>query len=58
MLAKLMTVTPMVLPREAYFELIKRTTIEKLVKVMQLDDEPSWIDPLINFLKNDILLMD
>lgn len=51
-LAKAVTTTPMALPKEGYFELIKRLTIKELVEVMQLDDEPCWINPLINFLKD------
>lgn len=53
-----MNTTLMVLPRDVYFELIKRLVIEELVEVMQLDDKPCWIDPLINFLENGKLLID
>lgn len=49
-----MTATLMMLPRGAYLELIKRLTIKKLMKVMQLDNEPSWVDSLISFLMNSM----
>lgn len=57
-LAKAITIAPMVLPRGTYFELIKGPTIEGTIEVMQLDDEPCWINPLINFLENDKLPID
>lgn len=57
-MAKSMTTTSMALPRWAYFQLVKRLTIKDSVEVMQLDDEPCWIDPLINFLRNGTHLVD
>lgn len=49
----------MTLPRGVYFKSIKGSTIEGTMKVMLLDDEPYWIDPLINnFLENGKLLAD
>lgn len=40
------------LPKRAYSELVKKPIIKELMEKMQLDDEPSWIDPLVNFLKD------
>lgn len=57
-LVKLVTTIPMTLPKGAYFELIKRSTIEKLFEVMQLDNEPCWIYSLINFLKSSTLSVE
>lgn len=42
----------MALPKGAYFESIRRPTIEESAEIMQSDNEPCWIDPLLNFLKN------
>lgn len=41
LLTKLVTAIPMILPKGAYFELVKRPIIKELMEVMQLDDEPS-----------------
>lgn len=51
MLAKAVTVVPMVLPRGAYFKTIRRP-ITELSVVMQVDNESCWIDPLIDFLES------
>lgn len=48
----------MALLREAYFELIKKLIIEELAEVMQLDNEPCWIDQRNNCPKNGMLLVD
>lgn len=51
-MVKAVTTTLMALPQGAYFQQVKMVTIEESSKVMQLDDELYWIDPLINFLEN------
>lgn len=48
----------MALPRGTYFEIIKKPIIEESSKVMQIDDELCWIDPLINFLEHGQHLAD
>lgn len=58
LLSKLVTSMPIDLSKGAYVEVVKKLIIEELAKVMQLDGEPSWIDPLINFLKHEMLLVD
>lgn len=45
----------MTLPKGAYFELIKKPIIEGSVEVMLLDDKPSCIGLLVNFLKDRML---
>lgn len=46
---------PMDMSKGAYIESMKKLTIEETSKMMQLDEEPSWIDPLVCFLKNGTL---
>lgn len=58
LLVKVMTTTPMALPRSVCFESIKRLAIEEMEEIRQLDNKPCWINPLVDFLKNSKLPID
>lgn len=48
----------MELSQRAYVEVVKKPIIEKLVKVMQIEDEPSWINLLASFMNDGTLFTD
>lgn len=46
------------LPKEVFVEHLETSSIEKIVMVVQVKHEPSWIDPLVDFLEKGELPVD
>ncbi|EHA8591484.1 hypothetical protein COCNU_scaffold060974G000040 [Cocos nucifera] len=58
LLSKLATSTSTELSKEVFLETLKCPTTEKSQAVLQTEFEPSWIDPLVAYLKERILPHD
>ena len=58
LLSKLTTSTLVVLSKRSFFEVVKKSSIKEPILILQVDSEPSWIDPLVYFLKDGTLLLD
>ena len=58
LLSKLATLTLTELSKEVFFEVLKYPNTEELQLVMKISHEPSWIDPLVAYLKDGILPHD
>ena len=58
LLLKLATLVPSELPKEIFFEVLKYPRLEESQTVMQVNHEPSWVDPLILYFKDGILPRD
>ena len=58
LLSKLATLAPTELPKGVLFEVLKCPSMEESRPVMEIDHEPSWIDPLITYLKDGVLSQD
>ena len=48
-LSKLATLAPVELPKEVFFEVLKRSSMDESQLVMEISHEPSWIDPLVGY---------
>ena len=57
-LSKLATSAPTELPKEVFLETLKCPTPEESQVILQTKFEPSWIDPLIAYLKEGVLPHD
>ena len=51
LLSKLATLAPTELPKGVLFEVLKCPSMEESRPVMEIDHEPSWVDPLMAYLK-------
>lgn len=58
LLSKLVTSSPSELPRTTFFEVMNWPRIEEPTIVLQIDEEPPWIDPLVGYLKDGTLPMN
>ena len=58
LLSKLATLAPAKLPKEVLFEVLKYPSTEEPQLVMEINHEPSWIDPLVVYLKDGVLPHD
>ena len=58
LLSKLATLAPTELPKEVFFEVLKCPSTEEPQLVMEISHEPSWIDPLVAYLKDGVLPHD
>ena len=58
LLSKLATSAPTELPKGILFEVLKCPSTEESRPVMKIDLEPSWIDPLITYLRDGVLPQD
>ena len=58
LLSKLATLAPTELPKEVFFEVLKRPSMEESRFMMEISYEPSWIDPLVVYLKDRVLSPD
>ena len=58
LLSKLATLAPAELPKGVLFEILKCPSMEESWLVMEIDHEPSWIDPLITYLRDGVLPQD
>ena len=58
LLSKLATLAPVELPKEVLFEVLKCSSMEESRPVMEIDHEPSWVDPLIIYLRDGVLPQD
>ena len=58
LLSKLATSAPTELPKGVLFEVLKYLSTEESRPVMEIDHEPSWVDPLITYLKDGVLPQD
>ena len=45
LLSNFTTLTPGELPREFFFEVMKKSSIEQSAPILQVDNEPSWMTP-------------
>ena len=43
---------------ETYFEVLKASALEEPLVVLQVDEEPYWIDPLLKYLRSGELPTD
>ena len=57
LLSKLTILGTTDLKRSSYFEVLKKSSIEK-APIMQADSKPSWIDPVLCYLQDGTLLAD
>ena len=55
LLSKLATLAPVELPKGVLFEVLKCSSTEESRPVMEIDHEPSWMDPLITYLRDGVL---
>ena len=58
LLSKLATSAPAELPKGILFEVLKHPSTEESRPVMEIDHEPSWVDPLIIYLRDGVLPQD
>ena len=58
LLSKLATLAPTELPKEVFFEVLKCPSTKEPQLVMEINHEPSWIDPLVAYLKDGVLPPD
>ena len=58
LLSKLATSALAELPRGILFKVLKHPSAEESWPVMEIDHEPSWVDPLITYLKDGVLPQD
>ena len=58
LLSKLATLAPAELPKDVLFEVLKCPSTEESRPVMEIGHEPSWIDPLVAYLRDRILPHD
>ena len=58
LLSKLATLVPDNLPKKSFFEMVKRSNIEETPTMLQVDNKPSRIDPLVRYLKEEVLPRD
>ena len=58
LLSKLATSDPAELPKGILFEVLKHPSTEEPQLVMDIDHGPSWVDPLITYLRDGILPQD
>ena len=58
LLFKLATLAPAELPKEVLFEVLKYPSMEEPQLVMEISHESSWIDPLVAYLKDEVLPHD
>ena len=58
LLSKLAMLAPTELPKEVFFEVLKHPSTEESQSMMEISYEPSWIDPLVVYLKDGVLPPD
>ena len=58
LLSKLATSTPAELPKGVLFEVLKHPSTKEPRLVMEIDHEPSWVDPLVTYLRDGTLPQD
>ena len=58
LLSKLATLALAKLPKEVLFEALKCSSTEESRTMMEIGHEPSWIDPLVAYLKDGVLSHD
>ena len=58
LLSKLAMLAPAELPKGVLFEVLKCPSMEESRPVLEIDHEPSWIDPLITYLRDGVLPQD
>ena len=58
LLSKLATLAPAELPKEVFFEVLKCPITEELQLIIEISHEPTWIDPLVAYLKDEVLPHD
>lgn len=56
LLSKLATLGSTDLQKSSIFKILKKPSIEELALIMEVELEPSWMDPLIRYLRDGILL--
>ena len=54
LLSKLAMLAPAELPKDVFFEVLKCLSTEESRPMMEIDHEPSWIDPLITYLRDGV----
>lgn len=58
LLSRLATSASADLPKTIYFGVLKASSIKELEPVMNMVVEPSWMDPLVDFIKDGTLSID
>ena len=58
LLSKMATSAPAELPKGILFEVLKHPSTEESWPIMEIDHEPSWVDPLIIYLRDGVLPQD
>ena len=58
LLSKLATLAPAELPKEVFFKVLKCSSMEESRPVMEIGYEPSWINPLVAYLRDRVLPHD
>lgn len=54
-LSKLAALVPHNLCAQVFFDVLEEPSINKLLSMLQLDTEPCWMDPLIQYLHDETL---